>query len=203
MKKPVWIGLTGGTSSGKSTVSALLKDQGISVFNLDTIGRDLMEKDARVIARLREICGDAVIDSGQLNRKRIREILFSNAEKKREIEAFLHPLIWAKFLELSAEAAQKGAKCIVCESALILESSLDRQMQELIVVLASEEIRKARLVERDGISPLLATQMIQSQTDDAIRKAHASFIIENNGTLEELQQKVTALIKEWKRRDWV
>jgi len=203
MKKPAWIGLTGGASSGKSTVSALLRGSGVPVFNLDALGRELLEGDARVVAKMREICGETIMDGPAIHRGRVREILFSSREKKREIEAFLHPLIWSRFLELSAEAAKKGAKCVVCESALILESSLDRQMDELVVVLASVETRMARLMARDNISKLLAQQMIKSQTDDNERRAHATFILENDGSLDDLQKKVQPLLNEWKKRGWI
>jgi dephospho-CoA kinase len=200
---PLLIGLTGGVAAGKSTVANLLEDRGMTVLNLDKIGHELMERDPRVAAELKKICGDSIIEGGAVVRSKVREILFASDEKKRAIEAYLHPLIWTIFLDRAKQAQAQGKKAVICEAALLIEGGVERQMTDLVVVVATENVRKQRLISRDLISPFLAAQMIQSQVDDSTRRDHATVLIENNGSLKDLQEQVDALYDRWKEKGWI
>lgn len=194
------VGLTGGIAAGKSTVATLLKKQGIKVINLDTVGRTLVEENPKLAVQIAEICGPYVLKGGTLNRRALREHLFSHPADRAQIEALLHPLIWREFEREAGEAERAGKKIIVCEAALILEAGLENKLDELIVVTAPSELRIKRVQNRDGIDAGLASQMLTSQVDESRRRQAANYIVDNSGDPKETVAQVDAILNGWKKR---
>lgn len=196
----VRVGLTGGIAAGKSTVASALKKHGIKVVNLDTVGRNLVEESSSLGVQISEICGPQVLKGTSLNRRALREHLFSHPQDRERVEKVLHPLIWNEFEKETAEAKKSGKKLIVCEAALILETGLEAHLDELVVVIAPTEMRMKRLQSRDGVDVSLATQMIGSQVDDARRRQAADYVIENSGDAQATSVQVESLVDSWKQR---
>jgi len=183
-KIPV-IGLTGGVASGKSTVSKVLREKaGIPVIDADQIARDLSRAGGKAAAQIQA-------RFGTLDRAELRKKIFSNAIARQELEAILHPLIIQESKERIAQFADAGARVAIYEAALLVETGRYRDLDGLIVVEAPMEQRIARLMERDGATRELALSMIQSQATDSEREKVATLLIQNDGSLEDLEAKIT------------
>ena len=194
MKK---IGLTGGIASGKSQVARIISQNGIPVIDLDVVGNHILERDVGIHKALAK-WGD-VFTNGKPDRQKLRRLVFSQPEKRKQLEALLHPKIRNRFEADAKDAAAKGHKVIVCEAPLLIEGGYYKSMDELVVVISDRETRISRVMDRDQVSEKLAEQIIDAQTNDDERRKHATHIIENNGTLAELAEKVSVLIEHWKR----
>jgi len=191
------IGLTGGIGSGKSVVAEMLAEAGVTVIDLDRIGRELSENDPAVVSRIAEICGQAVLVAGKLDRGKVREAIFSDPVRRRGLEEFLHPLIWLEFEEYCRRAKAQGKRLVVCEAALILETGLDKKLDGLVLVTAEEGVRRDRVMSRDRISARLAEKMIRSQFASP-HAGQSTVVIQNQGSLEDLQFQVRELIASWR-----
>jgi dephospho-CoA kinase len=196
-KKLYRIGLTGGIASGKTTVAQWLRDEGLLVVNLDEVGRDVTDSRPDLIEKINKLCGTT---GTELDRKRVREVVFANTEIRAALEGLLHPPILQEFEQREKAAIAEGRGVIVCEAALLVESGYHEEMDELVVIWASAPTRRARLVKRDGITNELADKILASQSPDQARRL-ATYVIENEGTLDELRDKLDAHFERWSSRD--
>lgn len=199
------IGLTGGVGSGKSLVSDLFRQAGITVINLDDLGRELYTKIPMLASLVAAICGKQVLVNLKLDFSKIREVIFSSAEKRKQLEALLHPMILKEFEARCEKSANEGAKIIVCEAALLIESGYYKSLDELVVILAPREERKKRLIDRDKISETLVEKMLASQVEDekridAATMQSASTVIRNDGTKADLKAQVLEVLRGWRQK---
>lgn len=198
------VGLTGGIASGKSTVAELFRGIGLTVINLDDLGRTLTDQSAEVQKTLGAILGAGVYDQGRFDRAKAREALFADATKRKQVEAYLHPLIEKEFEKLASAAQARGEKLVICEAALLMEVGLDKRLDALVLVSAPESVRSQRVVDRDQIGAVLAQKMIRTQLRDVDRTVgQNTFSIENTGSLADLSLKVSEIQEEWKNRGWL
>ena len=179
------IGLTGGVASGKSTVARIFREKaGIPVIDADPIARDLSREGGlaapQILARF-----------GTLDRGELRKKIFSNPLARKELEAILHPLIAEESRRRVAEFARAGAPVALYEAALLVETGRYKELDGLIVVEAPLEARITRLISRDGITREMALNMIQSQATDEQRAHVATLLIQNDGDLHALEEKIT------------
>ena len=178
------IGLTGGIASGKSTAAKLFSELGIPAIDADEIAKDLRKPGGAaykpILARF-----------STSDPKRLREIIFADPLARKDLEAIMHPLIQAEsthqFQKLAAEP------WVIYEAALLVETGRYKDFDALIVVTSDPSLRQTRLTARDHLSPELAHTIISSQSSEEDRKKVATYLIENNGTLEELREKVKIL----------
>lgn len=194
------IGLTGGVGAGKSLVSDLLRQAGITVINLDDLGRELYTKIPSLASQVVAICGKRVFGNLQLDFSQIREVIFSSAEKRKQLERLLHPIILKEFEARCEKSAKAGEKIIVCETALLIESGYYKSLDELVVILAPREERKKRLIDRDKISEALAEKMLASQVDEEKRTAVATTLIRNDGSKAVLKARVFDVLRGWRQK---
>jgi dephospho-CoA kinase len=189
-------GLTGGIASGKSTVAKFLGEAGLPVIDADWIARELSEPGGAAHTPIVERFGTG-------DRAKLREIVFKDAKSRRDLEAILHPLIRMESLHRMRREADAwrmrhpgapGPVPMIYEATLLVETGRYKDFDGLIVVEAPRDVRKIRVVERDGSLPELAEKIISAQLSDEERRAHATHVIENAGTLEELHAKVLALL---------
>lgn len=204
-------GITGGIASGKSTAAGYFAQEGIPVVDADRVARELSlpggEAYPAIVARF-----------GTADRSRLREIVFADAAARRDLEAILHPMIARESLRRMTElaraaaggpgigAAAEGAKpaalqVVLYEAALLVETGRYRQLAGLIVVDSPIALRRERLITRDGLAPELADRILAAQIPDEARKAAATHVLPNLGTLEELRDGVRALMARlgWRR----
>ncbi|MDQ7954859.1 MAG: dephospho-CoA kinase [Pseudomonadota bacterium] len=191
------IGLTGGIGSGKSTVSALLQALGAVIVDTDAIARSLTVAGGPAMPALVQAFGTDMADAtGALDRARMRERVFADAAAKRVLEGILHPLIGAE-CERQARAAQGPA--VVFDVPLLVESGRWRRMvDKVLVVDASTQAQRERVMARSGWSDEAVQAVIAQQATRAARRAAADAVLFNDGiTVEELAAQVRSLWDRW------
>ncbi|MEG6590978.1 dephospho-CoA kinase [Paenibacillus barengoltzii] len=186
------IGLTGGIATGKSTVSRLLAERGAAIIDADVIAREIMEPGHPVLAAVSERFGPGVLNAdGTLNRKKLGEIVFSNPEERKALEALTHPAIRAEMKQRMEELeAADPHRLVVADIPLLYESGLDPLYERIMVVYVPREVQLTRLMLRDGLSKEAAEQRINAQMDIEIKKERADILIDNSGGLEETKRQI-------------
>jgi len=188
-------GLTGGIGSGKSTVAALLRDRGVEVVDADALAREAVEKGSAGLAQVVEAFGEEVLDaSGELDRKRLGALVFDNAEERRRLNAITHPIVRQLSQKRFAELDRQGVELAAYDVPLLFEVGLDHVMRPVVVVHASEPTQVERVVRRDGLSEDEARARIRAQLPLAEKRARADYVIENDGTPEQLVAQVDAVL---------
>lgn len=177
-------------------MAAALGALGCVVIDSDQLNHEVLETGA-VRARLREWWGDSVFSStGAVARDRIAKIIFADQEQKQRLEALVHPLIAdARRDRINKVAADPTVRAIVLDSPLLLESQLDRLCDSIIFVDASTEVRLARLQAARNWDEAQLRRREQWQLPPEYKRSRADFVIDNNGTEEELLTQVAAVLQ--------
>ena len=197
----VWrIGLTGGIGSGKSTAAHVLAQLGAAVIDADAVARSVTAPGGPAMAPLRAAFGDAVIDAqGGLDRQLMRELAFTDAKAKAQLEAIVHPLVKAAIDEQAQSALEAGARVLVFDIPLLVESGRWRERVDGVLVIdCSEETQIARVQARNGWPRAQILAVIQAQATRAQRQAAADWLILNEGLgLDAFAAAVTQLARQW------
>lgn len=184
------IGLTGGIGSGKSTVAAHFARLGTPVIDTDEIARNLVMPEKPAYRYIVHHFGQEVVQAdGHIDRARLRQIVFDDAEKRKTLEAILHPRIHA---QLMARAAELRAPYCVFVIPLLIESRADYAIGRLLVVDVDEDVQLKRVVAR-GLSDDQARKMIAAQASRAERLQRADDVIENRSSIADLEAQVGKL----------
>ncbi|NBT57937.1 dephospho-CoA kinase [bacterium] len=198
MAKIIKMGLTGGIASGKSEVGRLLSLKGIPVIDMDKIGRTLLESDSKIKEEIVAIFGNKAMSEGSIDREKLRSLVFTDPQSRKQLEQIVQPRIRKRFQELAQKEEGKGTRLVVCEAALLIESGYRHDLDKLTVVMAPEKVRMDRLLSREPVSKKLAEHIFQAQTQDLERLAVANYLVENTGSLEDLAKAVDELVAKWK-----
>ncbi len=183
------IGITGTIASGKSTVSDYFIKQGYEVIDADKITKELQQK-KEVLEEFREVFGEEVLlENKTLNRPRLREMVFQNAEALEKINQIMHPKVREEFEKRKREHAQE--KIIFFDIPLLFEAHFENLCEKILLVYADREVQITRIMQRDGSSRELAENIIASQAKEEEKKKKSHYIIENNGSIEDLYQKLS------------
>jgi dephospho-CoA kinase len=191
------IALTGGIGSGKSTVAGLLHVRGAVVVDADAVAREVVEPGQHALDEIREAFGPGVIDAdGRLDRARLAEIVFADADALGRLNAITHPRIAARSAELLARAPE-GA-IVVYDMPLLVEQgpAALAGWDHILVVDCPDDMRLQRLVER-GLDVADARRRIAAQATREERLAIAGTVLDNSGDLPELESQVDRLWSEW------
>lgn len=189
------IGLTGGIGSGKSTVARMLAAHRWTVVDADAVAREVVEPGQPALAELADAFGPTVLQpDGALNRAELARLAFRDAEHTQLLNSITHPRIEARTAEFFDAARSAGAKFCVYDMPLLVDKGLHRDMDAVIVVDVDAETRVRRLVEHRGLDEVDARARIDRQISDVERLAAATYVIDNNGPLEELKPQVDAVI---------
>lgn len=187
-------GLTGGIGSGKSTVARLLGARGAAIIDADKVAREVVEPGTEGLARVVAAFGSGVLgQDGKLDRKAVGARVFSDETLRRELNGILHPLIAAETARRIQALAATDVEVAVYEAALLVESGGWRAFDGLVVVESSIALQEQRVVARDGVSAEEAQRRILAQTSNSERRAAASVVIVNDGTLATLEDAVARL----------
>ena len=192
------VGLTGQTGAGKSTVSKIFASNGFAVINADIVARQVVEKGSKCLAEIEEFFGNDVIDNdGNLDRKKLAGVVFSDKTKLETLNTITYPYITGEILRQINEFAERKEKLILLDAPTLFESRADDFCEIIISVLADEEIREKRIVQRDGLTSEQARKRMGSQLDEEFFSTHSDYIIHNNsnietvnGIAEELSEKI-------------
>jgi dephospho-CoA kinase len=190
------VGLTGGIASGKSTVAAILRRLGASIVNADELSREVVQPGQDAWNEITKSFGSEILQEDMtLDRKKLRKIVFDNPEARKKLEAIIHPRVRALAEKRIGELATSGSSVIVYEVPLLFEAQIHLWLRPVILVACDIETQKKRLLERDHLTELEAQQHLDAQMSLAEKRKLADYVIENDTTLEELEQQVRAVLQ--------
>jgi dephospho-CoA kinase len=193
------VGLTGGIGSGKSTVSALLAAKGAAVVDADAITRELQQPGTEVFHAMVERFGPTIVASdGTLDRPAVAKIVFADPAALQDLNDIVHPAVGAEIARRLADLTETDA-VVILDVPLLVEVAPNRRypLDALLVVDVEPEIAVRRLVEQRGMDETDARSRIARQASREERVAEADRVIDNGGTLDDLQAQVDAV---W---DWI
>ena len=185
------IGITGGTGSGKTTLLKLLEQAGVTVLDCDAIYHELLNTDPSLLTSI-ENRFPGTVDNGQLQRKKLGSIVFSDAAALADLNQITHAAIRAELLRRLASNPIHAA----IDAAALIESGMDKLCDVTVAVNAPTELRLLRLMERDHISAQYAQSRINAQHTSDWYSRHCHYTLENNGTPAEFQAKCLAFLQE-------
>ena len=192
---PLLIGLTGGIGCGKTAVTDSFARLGVPIIDADLVSRQLVEPGQSALELIAQRFGpDTLCPDGNLNRQRLREIIFADELARADLESILHPLIQARMRQL-AQATE--ATYAILAIPLLFEKSLEQMVDRILVVDCSLEQQIQRTSARDGVSAEQARSVIDTQVSRSYRVAAADDLIDNNGSLKQLIPQVNALHKKY------
>ena len=188
------IGLTGGIGSGKSTVSDMLRAKDAATVYADQIGHEVYRPgtpawDQVVAAFGRQVVGD----DGQIDRRKLGQIVFSDPEARRRLDAITHPPMEQMMSERLEELRRQGTGVVVLEAAILIEAGWDHLADEVWVTVVSPDVAAQRSMERSGLSRERAEARIAAQLSNEERLKHAQVVIDTNCSLVEVAQRVDEL----------
>lgn len=187
------LGLTGGIGSGKSTVTGLLKQMGAAVIDADAISKAATAADGSAIPALQSEFGTALLTAeGALDRVQMRDLIYSHPDAKARLEAIIHPLVGHAIAQQALEAEKTGARCIVFDIPLLVESNHWRaKLDRIVIIDCTEETQIARVVARNGLTEQEIRRILASQATRTQRRAAADLVLFNDGIgLDNLKQQV-------------
>lgn len=190
------VALTGGIGAGKSLVAQFFSELGARVIDADQLARIAIERGSAgfddVIARF----GEEITTNGDIDRKALADIVFSDAIAKADLEAIVHPRVRQLFLDVVADLGPE--EILIYEIPLLVETGATKNFDQIITVEADLEIRKARLLKR-GMFISEIQSRLAAQATPAEREAIATYLIENSGNQDQLLRKVENLWEELQR----
>lgn len=181
------VAITGGISVGKTTVSDLFKRLGVPTFNSDTSARNA-ERFASIQSEYKRILGEDIFVNGKLDRPKMREIIFNDADKLKQINNVVIPFVSEDFSEFCITNSEQPY--VILESAILFETGSSKKFDYIITVTADEDKKIERTMERDGVSKEVVVSKIKNQYSDEYKLHRSNFEVKNNGEMIDLEEQV-------------
>lgn len=186
-------GLTGGIASGKSAVTSILREQDLEVIDLDQISRDVIEPGSSGLGKLLDEFGAGYVNlDGSLDRKKLADLVFNDKKELAKLDGLMGPLMWE---EVVRQREALDGNLAFLDAALLIEKGMHEQVDGSVLVTAPMDVRVRRAMERDGATEQHVRARMSAQMDDDEKRALADFVINNDGTLQELRGQVMALLE--------
>ncbi len=184
---PMLVALTGGVASGKTSVSDRLAERGAAVVDTDLIARQVVAPGSPGLEEVEKAFGAEILDStGGLDRRALREMIFTDPQQRTRLEGILHPLIEKEARRQIARL--EDAPYVVLVVPLLVESGLFDDAERVVVVDLPVALQIERLLERDGVDRQQAESMLSAQAKRSQRLAVATDVIDNSGSLDDLMR---------------
>ena len=191
-KSPKIIGLTGGSGSGKSTIGSAAPDS-ILYIDADKLGQQILLKGKPAYNELTQLFGDVILgDDGEIDRKKLGAIVFSNSEKLKLLNSVSHRYIMEETQRLVDSTDKQG---VIVDGAVIIGSIMQDMCDVIVSVLADKETRIERIIARDGITREMAEKRIANQPDDKFYVANSDYIIYNNKDTQGVIKEATEIFR--------
>lgn len=195
------LGLTGGIGCGKSSLSNIFRNLNVSIVDADIISRKIFE-DKILLKKVFDYFGQNIKnDDGTLNRKALGKIVFNDEEKLRELNNLTHPRIRERIMSEIDEIRKKGESIVILDAAILVESGFLDMVDKLLVVTCKQEVQINRIKNRDNCSEQEAISRINSQMSQEEKSKYGDYIIDNSGTITELESKAHKFI-EYMKENW-
>ena len=190
-KRPYTVALTGGIASGKTSVSDWFSNQGIEIIDADLISREVVKRGSPALSKIQDHFGEEVItQEGELDRKHLGSIIFSNDQERDWLNNLLHPIIFEQMKRRITEAQSAYIMLVI---PLLAESEHPYEIDHILLVDVAHDIQIKRLCERDGIDSHDAEKRMEAQASQQERLAIANDIVENSGSKTALYQQLEPL----------
>ena len=191
------LGITGAVGAGKSTIMNRLRERyGAYTIQADQVGHLLMKKG--------QICYDAILkqfgeeilaENGEIDRKKLGGIVFSNRRLLLKLNHIIHPAVKQHILDMVEEKRQEGCALFAMEAALLLEEHYDAICDDLWYIYVNDEVRRSRLKADRGYSDEKITEILENQLEDGIFRERCRYVVENNGDLDQTYEQMDKRIK--------
>lgn len=189
-----WIGLTGGIACGKSTVSHKLKEKGFPVVDADEIAREVVKPGTAGLKSVVQEFGEGVVTlDGELDRKKLGQLVFGRAEQRKKLESILHPLIQTETLRRRTELENRGEPIGIYDIPLLFEIQAEAQFDYIIVVTCTREQQKQRLKNRNHLNEKEIEERLAAQFPLAVKEKAAHFVVDNSGDEKHLEGELERL----------
>lgn len=191
------IGLTGGISTGKSTVSSFFAEEGIKIIDADQIAKSLVTPYSKAWKKLVSVFGNEIVDTDthEIDRKKLGTIIFSDSEARRKLNSIIHPMVMKEIIKSLLICYFTLTDIVVLDIPLLFETGFDKFVSKTVVVYCTNEIQVERLKSRDSLDSEAANRRINAQMDIEKKKLKADYIIDNSSQLEQTEMQVHALIE--------
>ena len=196
------LGLTGSIGMGKSTTAAMFVDEGALVWDADAAVHDLYAWGGAAVQAV-EAAFPGVTGPDGVDRTKLAEALRANADGYARLEAIVHPLVREHRADLMAEARGAGARLLVLDIPLLMETGGDADVDAVVVVTAPADVQRERVLSRPGMTPERFADILTRQTPDADKRARADFIIESHKGLDHARDQVRAIVDTVLKPGWM
>jgi dephospho-CoA kinase len=189
------IGLTGGIASGKSTVAKILRQLGAAIVDADGLSREVVEPGSDGWKEIVAAFGMEILQADQtLNRQKLRALIFNNPGARKQLEAIIHPKVRALAEQRIRQHGDAGFALVVYEVPLLFEGKIHEWLRPVILVACNVDAQRRRLETRDRITREAAQKIIDAQMSLEEKRRLADYVIENDGSLADLENQVRAVV---------
>lgn len=188
----VTLGVTGGLGSGKSSACQRLKEKGAVIFDADNIAKEILLTVLEVQEKIAEVFGEAIKKNGVVDNQKLADIAFSNEENQAALNNIIHPFVIEEF-EKERESMQNREGLLIIDAPLIFESGLDSHLDYTVLIYATYKLRISRAIRRGNLSRDQILRRMELQMPEEAKRELASFVIENNGSIEHLYEEIDKL----------
>ncbi len=196
----LWVGLTGGIGTGKSTVTRILRQQGMAVVDADELAREVVKGGTDGHREVVKAFGPAAVNAhGELDRKEIGMQVFRDRKKLEVLERIIHPRVRILCLQEKAQLEAAGNTVAFYDVPLLFEKKLEDSFDQVVVVTCEPQIQIDRLMNRDGFTEDEAIKRISAQLPLEHKVKAAHFAINNNGSIADLEKQVADLLAQLRR----
>jgi dephospho-CoA kinase len=191
------IGLTGGTGSGKSSAARRFEEHNIPVIDADRIGHALISPGGAAEVPVIQAFGEGILTSGIIDRAKLGAIVFDSPDLLAKLNSLVHPRLFQTIAQQCQEYLNRGEAHVVIDAALLAERGVKEDWLSLLVlVTAPEAARVKRLATGRSIPVDVATQRIRAQSDPELKRPLADWVIDNGGSIEQLNKQVDTIVEE-------
>lgn len=190
----ITLGVTGGLASGKSTACRILQDKGAAVFDADQVAKKILFNSPDMWRKLENKFNSKISTKDGIDKKSLAQIAFSSKKNQQVLNNAIHPEVKERFREFVA--LQKNKNLVVADVALLFESNFEELLDHTLVIICDRKIRFERAQKRGNLTAQQIKKRMELQMPDNQKRKRASFVIENNGTIEELREKIDKLYKQ-------
>lgn len=195
------VGLTGGIGCGKSEAARFLAELGACHIDADAISRSLTAPGGAAIEEIRRVFGESIFnDRGELDRRQLADIVFSDAAAKRALEGIIHPLVQRETMDRIEQAGRDGVRITILDVPLLFESAMDVLCDETWTMSADEETQIRRVCERDSLTEEQARARIGGQMDMDSRNERADRVIRSDRPIEKTRTELENLYQQLLKR---
>ncbi|QLY26096.1 dephospho-CoA kinase [Bdellovibrio sp. KM01] len=188
-----WIGLTGGIGCGKSTVSRMLRDRGYNVIDADEVAREVVRGGTSGLKAIVQEFGDVLLPDGDLDRRKLGQIVFGNPDRLQALEAITHPLIRKEIARRRQTLEDMNTPLALYDIPLLFETHAQANFDKIVVVSCTRNQQKERLLRRNQLSESEIDMRIASQIPIASKETEADFVLQNNRDEQHLLKEVERL----------